>query len=89
MYSIPWHGKPPHQRCSNHAAIQSRLNFKEGGGKKGAWSARSTNANQWIQVALYSYTRVTGIATQGRNGVNQWVGKYQLQYGDDGVNFHY
>ena len=74
---------------SNNAAIQARLNFKAGGGKKGAWSARSNDGNQWIQVALGSYTKLTGIATQGRNEVDQWVTKYQLQYSDDGVNFHY
>ena len=74
---------------SNHAAIQARLNFKTGGGKQGAWSASSNDANQWIQVALASYTTLTGIATQGRNGANQWVTEYQLQYSDDGVNFRY
>ena len=74
---------------SNHAAIQARLNFKAGGGKQGAWSAGSNDANQWIQVALGSYTKVTGIATQGRNGANQWVTKYQLQYSENGVNFAY
>ena len=76
---------------SNNAAIQARLNFKEGGGKKGGWSARSNDANQWIQVALGSYTKLTGIATQGRNGptYRQWVTKYQLEYSDDGVSFHY
>ena len=73
---------------SNHAAIQGRLNFKAGGGKQGAWSAGSNDANQWIQVALGSYTKLTGIATQGRNGASQWVTKYQLQYSDDGVNFN-
>jgi len=74
---------------SNHAAIQARLNFQAGGGKQGAWSARSNDANQWIQVALASFTNLTGIATQGRNGHSQWVTKYQLQYSDDGVTFHY
>ena len=74
---------------SNHAAIHARLNFKAGGGKQGAWSAGLNDVNQWIQVALGSYTTLTGIATQGRNGADQWVTKYQLQYGDDGVNFHY
>ena len=75
---------------SSNAAIQARLNFKAGGGKYGAWSARSNDASQWIQVALGSYTKLTGIATQGRNdGYSQWVTKYQLQYSDDGVNFHY
>ena len=74
---------------SNYAAIQARLNFKAGGGKHGAWSARSNDANQWIQVAFGSYSKLTGIATQGRNGASQWVTKYQLQYSDDGVNFHH
>ena len=71
------------------AAIQARLNFKEGGGRLGGWAAASNNANQWIQVALGSFTNLTGIATQGRNGHKQWVTKYQFQYGDDGVNFRY
>ena len=74
---------------SNHAAIQARLNFKAGKGKTGAWSARSNDANQWIQVTLGAYTELTGIATQGRNGASEWVTKYQLQYSDDGVNFDY
>ena len=74
---------------SNHAAIQARLNFKAGGGKQGGWSARSNDDSQWIQVALGGYTKLTGIATQGRNGDSQWVTKYQLQYSDDGVSFDY
>jgi len=77
------------EHSSPLAAIQARLNFKAGGGKNGAWSARSNDANQWIQVDLGGLTNITGIATQGRNIVTQWVTKYQLQYSDDGVNFHY
>ena len=68
---------------SNHAAVQARLNFKAVGGKLGAWSAGSNDVNQWIQVALGSYTTLTGIATQGKNGADQWVTNYQLQYGDE------
>ena len=77
------------EQDSNNAAIQARLNFKTRGGKQGAWSPGSNDANQWIQVALDSDTKLTGIATQGRNGSYSWVTKYQLQYSDDGVNFHY
>ena len=51
--------------------------------------SRSNEANQWIQVALGSYTKLTGIATQGWNEVDQWVTQYLLQYSDDGVNFYY
>ena len=51
--------------------------------------SRSNEANQWIQVALGSYTKLTGKATQGWNEVDQWVIQYLLQYSDDGVNFYY
>ena len=51
--------------------------------------SRSHEANQWIQVALGSYTKLTGKATQGWNEVDQWVIQYLLQYSDDGVNFYY
>ena len=74
---------------TNNAAIQARLNYKAAGGKAGGWSAASNDANQWIQVALGSYTKLTGIATQGRNASSQWVTKYYLQYSDDGTNFNY
>ena len=73
----------------NHAVIQGRLNCKAGGGKQGGWSARQNNANHWIQVALGSYTKLTSIATQGRNAHNQWVTAYKLQYSEDGENFYY
>ena len=74
---------------ANHAAIQGRLNFKAGGGKQGGWSSRTNDVNQWIQVALPSYTKVSRVTTQGRNRVAQWVTKYKLQYSDDGLHFHY
>jgi len=74
----------------NHAAIQGRLHFQAGGGKAGGWSARSNDANQWLQVDLGSeFTKVTGVATQGRNAFNQWVTKYKLEYSKDGVHFQY
>ena len=75
---------------ANHAAIQGRLNFKKNGVKQGGWSARANNANQWLQVDLGSkFTKVTRVATQGRNVANQWVTKYMLQYSNDGLQFQY
>lgn len=75
---------------SDHAAIQSRLNFKANGRKSGAWSALHNNVNQWLQIDLIGQnTRVTRVATQGRNDLNQWVTKYKLEYSNDGVNFQY
>ena len=75
---------------TNHAARQGRLNFQAVPGKAGSWSARWNDANQWLQIDLANeFTRITRVATQGRNGYSQWVTKYKLQYSNDGVNFQY
>jgi len=81
---------------ADHAATQGRLHFQASlnPGKTGSWSAHTKDANQWLQVDLNSKdTKVTRVATQGRNGYEynggQWVTKYKLQYSDDGVNFQY
>ena len=83
---------------ANHAAIQGRLNFQETSVKAGAWVAATDDVNQWLQVDLGNQlTKVTRVATQGRNqssqwpweAHSQWVTKYKLQYSNDGVNFQY
>ena len=62
-------------------AYQGRLHLKTAGNMKGAWAAGQSNLNQWLQVDLRSYNaRVTGVATQGRQEVKQWVTKYKLQF---------
>ena len=74
----------------NHAAIQGRLHFKKAGVKQGAWSARTNDVNQWLQIDLGNmHTKVSRVGSQGRDGSNQWVTKYKLQYGTDGVSFQY
>ena len=77
--------------ASNHAAQQARLHFAKTVHITGAWSARSNNLNQWLQVDLLNTTRVSGVATQGRNGClcDQWVTKYKLQYSEDGQTFKF
>ena len=84
---------------ANHAAHQGRLHFQETLFKSGSWvPARGQfNQYQWLQIDLSDQdTKVTGVATQGRNynnwtgGVHwQWVKKYKLQYSDDAVTFQY
>ena len=75
---------------ANHAAKQGRLHFRAVPGKVGSWCAGANDVNQWLQIDLGNqHTKVTRLATQGRNGYSQWVTKYKLQYSDDGVNFHY
>ncbi|KAM7452301.1 EGF-like repeat and discoidin I-like domain-containing protein 3 [Porites harrisoni] len=73
----------------NHAAIQARLYFEAAPGKAGSWSAKYNNLDQWLQIDLGSKHEVTGLATQGRNGYDQWVTKYKVQYSVNGVNFQY
>ena len=73
---------------SNHGAANGRLNFVAAGGKTGAWSARTSDVNQWLQVDLLGITKVTGIKTQGREDCcNQWVKTYTISYSNDGTTF--
>ncbi|XP_015762694.1 PREDICTED: lactadherin-like isoform X2 [Acropora digitifera] len=81
---------------SNHAPSQARLNYQETTSKSGAWAAAHNNDKQWLQVFL-GKTKITRVATQGRNynpswpygSHSQWVTKYKLQYSNDGVTFLY
>ena len=74
----------------NSGASYGRLYFQTTGGKQGSWTAAKKNQNQWLQVDLGSQnTKVTRVATQGRQDADQWVTSYKLQYGNDGVNFQY
>ena len=78
------------QLDTNHAPTQGRLNFKATANKAGSWSAGSNDSSQWLQVDLdIQNTKVTRVATQGRDDSPQWVTKYRLQYSNDGVDFIY
>ena len=74
---------------SNLPAQQARLHFVKT--VYGAWSARSNDIHQWLQVDLLNTTRVSGVATQGRNGFryDQWVTKYKLKYSEGGQAFKF
>jgi len=72
-----------------HHAYQGRLHLQETLQRAGGWSARQVDASQWLQVNLGSPHWVTRLAIQGRNGYNQWVTKFNLQYSDRGVIFQY
>lgn len=72
---------------SAHGASNGRLNFQSGGGKTGAWSARTSDVNQWLKVDMGKRKMITGIKTQGRAEANQWVTSYTISYSDDGATF--
>ena len=73
---------------NTHSAAQARLHSKANGSKYQAWSAHENDDHQWLQIDFGSSTKITRLATQGRNGFNEWVTKYNLSYSDDGVHFH-
>lgn len=77
------------QLDDTHTASEARLNFKTDGSERGGWSALTNNFNQWLQVDLGTFNRVTRVATQGRNGRDQWVTRYRIQFSDDGVSFQF
>ena len=72
---------------SVHGATNGRLNFKAGGGKTGAWSARTNDVHQWLQVDLGAKTEVTGIQIQGRQDADQWVTSFTISYSSDGTTY--
>ena len=75
---------------ANHAAKQGRLHFQAVPSKAGSWSAKANDLNQWLQIDLGNQqTKITGVATQGRNDYSQWVTKYKLQYSDNGGDLQY
>ena len=77
------------EHSASLAAIRGRLNVQLSPGKEGSWSAKSLNQNQWLQIDVGSqYSKVTGVATQGRRDHAQWVTKYMLQYGNDEGNLN-
>ena len=72
---------------SNHGPNNARLFIIAQNGRKGAWSSKSNDLNQWLQVDFKNQTVVTGISTQGREDCcSQWVEAYTLQYSMDGIS---
>ena len=74
---------------SNHGPTNARLNFQAANGKTGAWSAKSNDVNQWLQVDFGHPLQVAHIQTQGRQdcGCDQWVTSYAVSYSHDNINW--
>ncbi|XP_078357236.1 uncharacterized protein LOC144642118 [Oculina patagonica] len=64
-----------------HGPERGRLNTVLSGYYKGAWSAKHRVVGEWIQINLRKITKITAIATQGRQGTDQWVTSYRVCYG--------
>ncbi|XP_022798738.1 uncharacterized protein LOC111336838 [Stylophora pistillata] len=68
-----------------HAAKMGRLKAKAG-----TWLPSKNNVDQWLQIDLQKNDAiVTRVATQGLNTGSKWVTSFNLQYGNDEINFHY
>ena len=70
-----------------HAAWRARLKIGARGGYRAGWSARVNNRYQWLQIDFRRAVKVKAVATQGRGDLNQYVTRYYLSYGFDGVHF--
>lgn len=70
-----------------HRANRARLNSVATKRYRGGWSARKNNRRQWLQVKLRRRARIPGLATQGRQDLNQWVRSYSISYSLTGRSF--
>ncbi|KAL9978622.1 hypothetical protein ACROYT_G016159 [Oculina patagonica] len=68
----------------SYAAKFGRLNLVAASGNAGAWCAKTSDVNQWLQIDLRTPTTVTKVATQGRQDDSQWVTSYSLSYSLNG-----
>ena len=63
-----------------------RLHFLSAGtGKYGSWTADAHNEFQWFQIDLGSWTKISAVATQGRQDADKYVETYTLSFSYDVV----
>ena len=76
--STEWH--------PSYGPSNSRLFYTPHNGRTGAWSSKTNDINQWLQVDFKQPTAIVGISTQGRANT-QYVKSYTLSYSQDGLSF--
>ena len=69
------------------APWNARLRQRRVGRLGGAWCAKRSDRRQWLKVDLGGLTRVSRIATQGRQNSDQWVTSYYVSYSTKGYHF--
>ena len=70
-----------------HGANNARLNFIPSKPLSGGWSAETNNQDQFLQVDFGRNVKVSAVATQGRQDMDQWVKEYKLAYIEEGKPF--
>ena len=53
------------------------------GSFQGGWVSQYADANQFLQIDLGNVTKVTRIATQGRDDAGWWSKTYTLEYSEE------
>ena len=66
---------------------RARLDTVKSGSYAGAWIPKANDLGQWIEVDLGKITKITRIATQGRQDAGHWVKSYSLSYSVKGGPF--
>jgi len=70
----------------SYAPCVGRLHFlSSGSGKYGSWAAGTNNEFQWLEIDLGSWTKISAVATQGRQDSDQYVKTYTLSFSYDDV----
>ena len=62
-----------------------RLHFNSAGSGKYSWAAGTNDVNQWFQVDFGDWTKISAVATQGREDADQWVKTYSVSFSYDGI----
>ena len=57
------------------------------GGK--AWCAGSAQKSEWLLVDLGVASTISGIVTQGRGAVKEWITNFMVSYSSDAYNWDY
>ncbi|XP_070569477.1 neurocan core protein-like [Ptychodera flava] len=73
---------------AKHMSFQGRLNYQRPDdlpAGSSAWSSKSLDVGQWLQIDLGYARKIVRVATQGRADVYQWVKTFKLSYDDDGT----
>ena len=65
----------------------ARLHQRRVGRLGGAWCVKRSDRRQWLKIDFGGLTRVSRIATQGRQNSAQWVTSYYVSYSTKGYRF--
>ncbi|CAH1802617.1 unnamed protein product [Owenia fusiformis] len=74
---------------SNLGPSRARLGTQYQDPFAGAWSPKTADLNQWIQVDLGRLVQVNGVVTQGRSDQDHWTKSYKVSYSEDGESFKF